>query len=113
MRAKTSGKLIPCHDCGQPVSFSAAACPQCGSQEPSGPYVLSRKQARHHGLEERNDRNLVVVASTLGAIGALYGISSSAGPVGATFSAIGYGFVGVLCGVAIAFGMNMTRSLWR
>jgi hypothetical protein len=66
-------ELINCYDCGKPVSFSAAACPQCGSIEPSGPYRHNRREIRRHRIEERNDRTLIVFMVVLGAVGAFYG----------------------------------------
>ena len=56
-------ELINCHDCGWSVSFSATACPNCGSREPSGSYRFSAREARKLGAEGRNDRNLIVVSS--------------------------------------------------
>jgi hypothetical protein len=54
-------ELISCHDCGNGVSFTALACPHCGSTEPSGPYIRSRKEARRYRIEERNDRILITI----------------------------------------------------
>jgi hypothetical protein len=65
----TKAELIECHDCGGAVSFRAANCPHCGSAEPAGPYVFNRKEARRHRIEERNDRNLVVVTLSCGLVG--------------------------------------------
>jgi hypothetical protein len=67
-------ELINCHDCEKPISFSAAACPQCGSIEPRGPYRHSRREIRRHRIEERNDRTLIVFMVVLGAIGAFYAL---------------------------------------
>ncbi|GLR87666.1 hypothetical protein GCM10007857_43770 [Bradyrhizobium iriomotense] len=53
-------ELIGCYDCGGNVSFSAMACPHCGSREPAGPYVQSSKERRLHGIEEKNDQTLIV-----------------------------------------------------
>jgi hypothetical protein len=112
-RMRHTRKLITCHDCGAPVSFSATVCPRCGSQEPAGPYVFNERERRQHRIEERNDRNLIVIASIFGVVGALYGVDSSAGGLEAFVRAVGYGLGGILFGVPIAFGINMTRSLWR
>ena len=59
------------------VSFTAAACPNCGSREPSGPYRHNRKEARRLRIEEKNDKNLIIVMTALGAIPALYGVETS------------------------------------
>src|SRR5258708_11159317 len=76
----TNAELIKCHDCGGAVSFRAANCPHCGSLEPAGPYVFNRKEAWRHRIEERNDRNLVVVTLSCGLIRALYGSGRPAHP---------------------------------
>lgn len=104
-------ELIKCHDCGGAVSFRAANCPHCGSMEPAGPYVRNRREARKHRIEERNDRNLVVVSLACGLIGALYGAAGSASTFGAVVAGFGYGLLGVLIGVPLAFAINITRNL--
>jgi hypothetical protein len=110
MRA-TKAELIECHDCGGAVSFRAASCPHCGSMEPAGPYVFNRKEARRHRIEERNDRSLVVVTLSCGVVGALYGASGSTSMVGAVMAGLGYGTLGVMIGVPLAFAINITRNL--
>ena len=110
MRAKKT-ELIKCHDCGGAVSFRAANCPHCGSLEPGGPYVFNRKEARRHRIEERNDRNLVIVSLACGLLGAIYGASGSATMVAAVLSGLVYGLAGVVIGVPIAFAINVTRRL--
>jgi hypothetical protein len=107
----TKVELINCHDCGKAVSFSAAKCPHCGSAEPAGPYVFNRKEARRHRIEERNDRNLMIVALSCGLVGAAFGAADSSSTLGAILGGIGYGFLGLLAGVPIAFVINMTRHL--
>jgi hypothetical protein len=77
MRA-TKLELIECHDCGGAVAFRAASCPHCGSAEPAGPYVFNRKEPQRHRIEERNDRNLVVIALSCGLVGVLYGATGNA-----------------------------------
>ena len=104
-------ELIKCHDCGGAVSFRAASCPHCGSVEPAGPYVFNRKEARRHRIEERNDRNLVVVTLSCGLIGALYGSAGHATTSGVILAAVGYGMLGVLIGIPLAFAINITRNL--
>jgi hypothetical protein len=110
MRARKA-ELIECHDCSGAVSFRAANCPHCGSLEPAGPYVFNRKEARRHRIEERNDRNLVVVSLSCGLIGALYGSAGHATTSGVILAAVGYGMLGVLVGVPLAFAINITRNL--
>jgi hypothetical protein len=61
-------KTITCHDCEKARSFSAAACLQCGSIEPRGPYRHSRREIRRNRIEERNDRTLIMFIVSLGAI---------------------------------------------
>ncbi|MEH2468982.1 hypothetical protein V1281_001762 [Nitrobacteraceae bacterium AZCC 2161] len=109
-------ETIDCHDCGNPVSFSAVSCPRCGSREPSGPYKKSAKEAQRHRIEDRNDRNLIVTAMTLGAVGASYGWLTSATMLGAIVPVIGYGVLGMLVGAPLGFAANMIRSslfIWR
>jgi hypothetical protein len=108
---KSRTELIECYDCGNAVSFSAASCPHCGSSEPAGPYQFSARERRRHRIEARNDRSLIVIAAVSGAIGVLYGAGSGGGTLGAIAGAFGYGLVGVLIGVPIAFAVNMTRGL--
>lgn len=105
-------KLINCSDCGHAVSLSAAACPSCGSRHLAGPPVLSRKRKPIRRVEDRNDRNMFVIAGTLGAIGAVYGIATSSGPWTATLFAVAYGLLGILVGVPLAGFLSMTRRLW-
>jgi len=69
---KMRAELIDCHDCRGPVSFSAVSCPHCGSTEPSGPYVFSKKEARRFRAEQRNDEMLVIATVGCGCAGALY-----------------------------------------
>jgi hypothetical protein len=66
-------ELINCHDCGRPISFSARACPGCGSLEPAGPYVQSRREQRRLRREERNDHTLFVNVIGCAPGGAFYG----------------------------------------
>jgi hypothetical protein len=75
-------ETITCHDCAQPVSFSAAACPNCGSREPTGPYRHNRKEARRLGAEDKNDRTLIMMTVGLGAVGAFYGVETSSSALG-------------------------------
>jgi len=106
-------ELIDCHDCGGQVSFRAASCPHCGSPEPSGPYVFSRKELRRHRIEYRNDINLLVTSLGCAAAGGLYGAIASSGGLGAILHGLLYGLLGLLIGVPIAFAINVTRGLLR
>ena len=105
-------KLIDCHDCGNPVSLSARWCPQCGSKDIAGPIRASKRASRATGAEARNDRTLMLMVVTLGAIGALYGSETGSSWVRETLGALLYGIVGVVAAVPLAFVVNITRS-WR
>jgi hypothetical protein len=61
-------------------------------------------------LEERNDRNLIVVMTALGAVGAFYGVETRSGSLGAVVLGLWYGFVGAAIGVPLAFAINVTRN---
>jgi hypothetical protein len=111
MRRKPQPELIACHDCGAGVSFSAASCPHCGSQEPSGPHVLSPQELRRHRIEQRNDHTLALAVVGCAAAGAFYGIVMSASQIGAVLAGCGYAFVGMIIGVGVGFVINMTRHL--
>ncbi len=106
-------ELIDCHDCGRPVSFSAASCPHCGSTEPSGPYVHSKKELRRLRAEDRNDHTLLVTTVACCGGGVLWGVLLSSSTIGAVLAGVGYGTFGLLVGVPIAFAINMTRGLLR
>jgi hypothetical protein len=106
-------ELIGCHDCGGQVAFRAASCPHCGSPEPSGPYVFSRKEMRRHRIERRNDINLVVTSLACAAAGGVYGAMLGSGGVGAILHCLFYGALGLLVGVPIAVAINVTRGLLR
>jgi len=110
--ADTPMKLIDCHDCGSPVSLSARWCPQCGSKDIAGPVRASRRASRSVGAEARNDRTLMWMMGTLGAIGVFYGIETGASWMREVGGALLYGFIGVVAAVPIAFGINITRN-WR
>jgi uncharacterized membrane protein YeaQ/YmgE (transglycosylase-associated protein family) len=105
-------ELINCHDCERSVSFTAASCPHCGSIEPAGPYRFNRKEARHHRIEERNDRTLILVTAGLGSVGAFYGVEISSSAIGAFIAGLCYGFLGAVIGAPLAFAINITRN-WR
>jgi len=111
-RRVTQQELIDCHDCGNGVSFSAAACPHCGSTEPAGPAVQSRRELRRLRIEAANDRRLVVVTALCAGLGILYGAVMGAGGAASLWAALGYGFVGAVIGVPAAFVVNITRGLF-
>jgi hypothetical protein len=105
-------ELIGCHDCGEGVSFTAASCPHCGSTEPSGPVVLSRRAIRKLRAEETNDRRLLVITLFCCGLGILYGVVMGPGGSGSLWSGLAYGFVGAVIGVPAAFIINVSRSLY-
>jgi hypothetical protein len=113
MRAAKLTELIDCHDCGRPVSFSASKCPNCGSAEPQGPYVHSRRELRRHRGEERNDHTLMISVIACGLGGAFYGAMTASGTLSAILLGIAYGSLGVLIGAPVGFVINMTRYLNR
>jgi uncharacterized membrane protein YeaQ/YmgE (transglycosylase-associated protein family) len=100
------------HDCEKPVSFSATACPQCGSIEPREPYRHNRREIGRHRIEERNDRTLILFMVVLGATGAVYGAKTGSTWVDEVAFMLLYGFVGVVGGVLIVFAINVTRT-WQ
>ena len=101
-------ELIGCHDCGGPVSFSAATCPHCGSKEPSGPYIRSPREQRFHRIEERNDQTLIGMLVLCTGIGFFYGAVT-----GGAWPAVGYGFVGAIIGAPAGFIINLSRRLFE
>ncbi|MGJ5179462.1 hypothetical protein ACQR16_15580 [Bradyrhizobium oligotrophicum] len=105
-------ELIDCHDCGNGVSFSATACPHCGSTEPAGPAVQNRRELKRLRVEAHNDRRLIVVTALCAGLGTLYGAVMGAGGAASWWSALGYGFVGTVIGVPAAFVINISRSLF-
>ncbi|MGJ4928047.1 hypothetical protein ACQR1I_17060 [Bradyrhizobium sp. HKCCYLS2038] len=113
-RQRQAGRqeLIDCHDCGNGVSFSAAACPHCGSTEPAGPLMQSRRELRRLRVEATNDKRLVVVTALCAGLGTLYGAVMGAGGTSSWWAALGYGFVGAVIGVPAAFVINISRNLF-
>jgi hypothetical protein len=105
-------ELIDCHDCGKPVSLSARQCLQCGSKDLAGPFQLEKRAARRTGVEARNDRFLILMTVTLGAVGTFYGIETGSSLMQEAVGALLYGFVGIVVAVPIAFAVNITRN-WR
>jgi hypothetical protein len=108
--AKAKGReLIACHDCGEGVSFSAASCPHCGSTEPVGPYLHSRRELRKLRGEAANDHRLVIVTLACCCLGVVYGAVMGPGGAASFWQGLGYGFVGAVIGVPAAFIINVTR----
>ena len=112
MRAAQT-ELIKCQDCGRAVSFSATTCPNCGSSEPGGPYVHSKRELRRFRGEAHNDHTLLIAVLGCAIGGAFFGALTAAG----TFTAILFGFLyaclGALIGAPVAFVINMTRHLGK
>jgi hypothetical protein len=94
------------------VSLSAQWCPQCESKDIAGPVRASRRASRTVGAEARNDRTLMSMVVTLGAIGALYGIEIESGWIRQAIGALLCGFIGIVAAVPIAFAVKITRN-WR
>jgi hypothetical protein len=107
MGLKKPEELGACHECGKQVSFSAAACPHCGSREPFGRYISSRRKQRLHRIEERNDQTLVAMTVLCTGIGVFFGAMTAG-----WMAAIGYGVIGAIIGVPGAFIINMTRHMF-
>jgi hypothetical protein len=101
-------ELIACHDCGGRVSFSAVACPHCGSREPAGPYEMSERERRLFRAEQENDRTLLAVTVLCTGIGVFYGAV-----MGTMLTAIGFGLVGAMIGPPAGFIINMSRRFLR
>ena len=100
-------ELIGCHDCGEAVSFSAAACPHCGSRDPSGPYMMSRKEKRLHRIEQRNDQTLISMMVLCTGIGFFFGALT-----GGAWPAVGHALLGTLIGAPAGFVLNLSRRLF-
>ena len=111
--ASRGTELVKCHDCGADVSFSASVCPNCGSSEPQGPYVHSARELRRHRIEARNDRTLVITVLSCAIGGLAYGLVMASSVVGKIFLGSGYGLLGIIIGVPVAFVINMTRHVGR
>jgi hypothetical protein len=97
-------ELVPCHHCGTAITFTAVACPHCGSREPGGPHLFSTREKLRHRLEARNYHTLAMTMLACGAAGILYG-SLKFG----ILAAIDYGLFGLVVGVPIGFAIVVTR----
>jgi hypothetical protein len=106
-------ELINCHDCGRAVSFSATTCPNCGSLEPGGPYIHSKREQRRFRGEARNDYTLLIAVLACALGGALFGAVTASGMFTAILFGLLYGCLGALIGAPIAFVINMTRHVGR
>ncbi|MEY9981617.1 hypothetical protein ABH995_000954 [Bradyrhizobium yuanmingense] len=104
---RSQHELIGCYDCGNGVSFSALACPHCGSREPAGPYVENSKERRLHRIEEKNDQTLIGMTVLCAGIGFFYG----AVMIGA-FGAFRYCLLGAIIGAPAGFIINVSRRLF-
>lgn len=62
----TNMGTVNCHDCGKLVSFSASACPSCGSRTPAGPPRRTRRAPRRINIEGTNDHVLACTTLALG-----------------------------------------------
>jgi hypothetical protein len=105
-------ELIGCYDCGQGVSFTASFCPHCGSTEPAGPYVQSRRELRKLRIEVTNDHRLVTVTLACCGVGAFYGAVMGPGGLVSLWSGLAYGLVGAVIGVPAAFIINVSRNFF-
>jgi hypothetical protein len=112
MRAART-ELIKCHDCGKAISFSATMCPNCGSLEPGGAYVHSRREQRRLRGEARNDHTLLIAVLGCALAGALYGAVTASGIFTAILFGLLYGCLGALIGAPVAFVINMTRHVGK
>jgi hypothetical protein len=106
-------ELINCHDCGRTVSFSAATCPNCGSLEPGGPHLHSKREQRRFRGEATNDHTLLIGVLACTIAGALYGAVTASGTFTAILFGLLYGCLGALIGAPVAFVINMTRHVGR
>ena len=104
-------EMTNCYDCREPVSFSAATCPHCGSLEPGGPYVHNRRELRRFRGEARNDRTLMISVIACGLGATLYGALTASGTLSAVVFGLLYGSLGALIGTPIPFVINMTRHI--
>jgi hypothetical protein len=76
----------------------------------AGPIRASRRASRSVGAEAKNDRTLIWMMVTFGAIGAFYGIEIGSNWMSEAVGALLYGFIGIVAAVPIAFAVNVTRS---
>jgi hypothetical protein len=112
MRAART-ELINCHDCGRTISFSATACPNCGSLAPGGPYIHNKREVRRFRGEARNDHTLLITVLGCAIGAAVYGVVTASGTFTAILFGLFYGCLGALIGAPVAFVINMTRHVGR
>jgi hypothetical protein len=73
----------------------------------------SRRERRQYRQEERNDHTMMLAVLGCSALGACYGAITATGALWKTLAGTGYGGLGLLLGVPVAFVINMTRHLGR
>ncbi|NEU95079.1 hypothetical protein FNJ47_04345 [Bradyrhizobium sp. UFLA 03-164] len=100
-------ELIICHDCSGQVSFSAQSCPHCGSEEPAGPYQMSRREKRAFRREAHNDRNLIVGMSACSIAGAVTGWITAGGFFQSMVLPPLYAIIGASVGLGAALLVNV------
>jgi len=98
-------EMVPCHHCGRAIYFTAAECSHCGSREPGGPDVFSRKEICQPIFEARNDHTLAMTTLACGAGGIMYGSLKSG-----ILAAIAYGLFGLAAGLLI--GLSIVITTW-
>ena len=101
-------EMVPCYHFGRAIYSSAAECSHCGSREPGGPDVFSRKEIRQGVIEARNDHTLAMTTIACGAAGLLYGFLNSG-----ILAALGYGLFGLVAGVLIGLAIVITALIIR
>jgi hypothetical protein len=96
-------EMVPCYHCGRAIYFTAAECSHCGSREPGGPDVFSRKEIRQRVIEARHDHTLAITTLACGVGGILYGSLKSG-----ILVALAYGLFGLAAGVLVGLAIVIT-----
>jgi hypothetical protein len=102
------GEMVPCYHCGRAIYSTAAECSHCGSREPDGPCVSSRKEIGQRVIEARDDHTLAMTTLACGAVGLLYG-SLKFG----ILAALACGLFGLAAGVLIGLALIVTSWIIR